>query len=313
VTIPQSTERIAKEIRHEHELALSAAASALEHARRCGQLLAQAKEQLPHGAWAGWLADNFPASERMAQNYMRIAARWDELAAANPQRVSDLTIRGAVKLLAAPRADDNSAFVRSVERTAESTCRTLKDAEDFIRDTTAPTPENVRELKKVADAALSVQNAWAEKGSRWRREIGKLVEPKVVNSISSETNLPDAPKPASRFIPPPGKGLIILAGEYFCMIVPHTDPRYLFYGYTVPGIGGDACIEGNKKAIRADRIESVLPDRLKQADADFIVVDNSTKMGFFSERPMPWSYNACLYASHDEYMNEAILGKGCAA
>ena len=74
----------------------------LEHALAAGRLLAEAKSQLPHGAWSRWLADNFEGSERTAQAYMRVATRWPEIEA-KAQRVADLSYRDAVKLLAEPR------------------------------------------------------------------------------------------------------------------------------------------------------------------------------------------------------------------
>src|ERR1022692_3190492 len=77
---------LAGDICAQHEAACQAAGSALEHARRCGELLAQAKAVQGHGKWLPWLAAHCSAiSPRVAQGYMRIAARWDEIqqAAAN--------------------------------------------------------------------------------------------------------------------------------------------------------------------------------------------------------------------------------------
>lgn len=86
---------VAAEIRLEHERAQSAFRSALEHALRCGELLARVKAQLPHGQWSTWLDQNFPASARTASGYMRLHA--------NRQRVADSdSVREALALLAAP-------------------------------------------------------------------------------------------------------------------------------------------------------------------------------------------------------------------
>ncbi len=49
---------------------------------RCGEALAAAKEQVPHGEWLPWLEANFEGSERTAQAYATVAA--------NPQRAADL-------------------------------------------------------------------------------------------------------------------------------------------------------------------------------------------------------------------------------
>ena len=90
----------ARIILHEHEAAIAAGRSALEHARRCGDLLHQAKAAIPHGAWLPWLAEHCPMlPARTAQVYMRIAARWSAIEA-NTQRVADLPLREALALLA---------------------------------------------------------------------------------------------------------------------------------------------------------------------------------------------------------------------
>ena len=46
---------LAAEINTEHKLADRAVWNQLQHARRCGELLREQKEQLPHGRWLSWL------------------------------------------------------------------------------------------------------------------------------------------------------------------------------------------------------------------------------------------------------------------
>lgn len=84
-------------IRREHQLAQDAFQSAVEHAVRCGELLNEAKAQVPHGAWLPWLNEHFPASHRTAQGYMRLARH-----AADAQALAHLGIEGALRSLAAP-------------------------------------------------------------------------------------------------------------------------------------------------------------------------------------------------------------------
>jgi hypothetical protein len=91
--------RLAEEIREEHGKALTAARTAVDHAVRCGQLLAEAKENVPHGEWGGWLDENFPASRRTAQGYMRLAQ------ASETQALAHLGIEGALRELAAPKTE----------------------------------------------------------------------------------------------------------------------------------------------------------------------------------------------------------------
>jgi hypothetical protein len=77
----------------------------LTHAIAAGQLLIEAKAQLKHGQWLPWLAEHCPASlpERTASFYMRLARHAPELEAKSAT-VADLTIRGAIQLLAPPAA-----------------------------------------------------------------------------------------------------------------------------------------------------------------------------------------------------------------
>ena len=92
---------LATEINAEHELADRAVWHQLQHARRCGQLLREQKEQLPHGRWLRWLDESCPnISRQMAQRYMRISRRWAELEATNASRVTPLSTRAALQVLA---------------------------------------------------------------------------------------------------------------------------------------------------------------------------------------------------------------------
>lgn len=64
---------LAIEIRAQHLLARQAADTAIDHARRAGMLLLQAKAALDHGEWLPWLAEHCALSMRQAQRYMRAA------------------------------------------------------------------------------------------------------------------------------------------------------------------------------------------------------------------------------------------------
>ncbi len=55
--------------------------AALKHALRAGELLSEAKGQLPHGAFGPWLAENFAGSDRTARAYMRVYSHREELEA----------------------------------------------------------------------------------------------------------------------------------------------------------------------------------------------------------------------------------------
>jgi hypothetical protein len=114
-------------INHEHELAQRAAASAIEHALRAGEHLERVKRELPHGAWAGWLAEHFTGSERTAQRYMRLHRHRGVLEASNPSRVTDMTIRAALAEVASPKAEHP-------EHAAEDAFASVSDALREIRD-----------------------------------------------------------------------------------------------------------------------------------------------------------------------------------
>jgi hypothetical protein len=50
----------------------------VEHYRRAGEMLLEAKEQMPYGSWGKWLSKNFSLSRWTAQDYMRLAQRAQE-------------------------------------------------------------------------------------------------------------------------------------------------------------------------------------------------------------------------------------------
>jgi hypothetical protein len=91
-----SLDHLALQIHREHQSAVSAAGTAIEHARRCGELLIQAKARIGHGGFLRWVTDHCHVGERQARNYMRVAQNWEAIA--NRQRASDLTLRQALAL-----------------------------------------------------------------------------------------------------------------------------------------------------------------------------------------------------------------------
>lgn len=72
----------------------------MKHACEAGERLIQAKAMLPHGQWLPWLEANCEVSERSAQAYMRVARELPKLEGSKAQRVADLPLREAVRLLA---------------------------------------------------------------------------------------------------------------------------------------------------------------------------------------------------------------------
>jgi hypothetical protein len=103
---------LAADIRREHDAAQQAATAAVKHAIRCGELLADAKTQVPHGEWLAWLDAHFPAGRRTAQGYMRLARHEDA------QALAHLGVEGALKQLSAPRAPDAQPVLELIEHLA---------------------------------------------------------------------------------------------------------------------------------------------------------------------------------------------------
>jgi hypothetical protein len=83
---------LAADIRREVDAAEADYRSAVAHAIRAGELLIEAKAQVPHGGWLSWLEANTSVSDRHARRFMQLAR--------NRTRVADLpSIREAVALL----------------------------------------------------------------------------------------------------------------------------------------------------------------------------------------------------------------------
>lgn len=99
---PAELAGLASEINEEHRRCEEALRSGLAHALRAGELLEEAKRHVNHGEWGAWLAENFEGSERTAQAYMKVRRGLPKLESENPQRVADLSFRGALKELTAP-------------------------------------------------------------------------------------------------------------------------------------------------------------------------------------------------------------------
>jgi hypothetical protein len=141
------TAHIAAEITEAHLNALAAGRSALTYAKRAGELLIDAKEQVPHGEWLPWLSEHCPqVSEQQAQRYMRIARRWSEIEAvvSDPSRVTDLPVRQALALLAEPNPDRESPLPAAPDPNAEA--RWLVWEDDWRRRTGERPPERPQAL-----------------------------------------------------------------------------------------------------------------------------------------------------------------------
>src|SRR5262245_32480458 len=64
---------LAKNIRAEHRACLDPAKNWVEHSRRCGELLAQARTRVRRGDWGAWIAANCGFTDRIARIHMQTA------------------------------------------------------------------------------------------------------------------------------------------------------------------------------------------------------------------------------------------------
>jgi hypothetical protein len=72
----------------------------LEHALRAGEALNAAKDEVGHGGWLIWLAQNFEASEDIAELYMRMAKNSEHI---RNLPLEEASLRGALNSLRAHR------------------------------------------------------------------------------------------------------------------------------------------------------------------------------------------------------------------
>ena len=95
-------DNLAKQIDAAHAAAQAALLTGVQKAIEAGQLLIQAKEEVPFGQWETWVKENTAVSPRTASAYLRIARHWTKADDTNRQRVADLTLRALLDELAGP-------------------------------------------------------------------------------------------------------------------------------------------------------------------------------------------------------------------
>jgi hypothetical protein len=95
----RSLDDLADAIGREWQLFEASARTTVGHAVRVGELLAEVKAQLAHGAWLPWLKQNTDIPERLAQRWMQLARTHAE----NPTLVSGMGVKAALAAIATPR------------------------------------------------------------------------------------------------------------------------------------------------------------------------------------------------------------------
>jgi Protein of unknown function (DUF3102) len=109
---------------------------ALDAALDAGDALIAARLLVAHGGWADWLGKHCDVSMRMANNYIRLAEN-RALIDADRKRVSEMSIRAALKLL------------------------TPKRSEQRVRRTKSPVPAKLTTVLKLALSANQPGEAMA--------------------------------------------------------------------------------------------------------------------------------------------------------
>jgi hypothetical protein len=92
-----SLSELVARVNEEHKQVKECVIKGAQHAVRAGELLWQAKRKAGHGRWLEWIAENCEFSERTAQIYMKLADALPQMA--NPQRLVDLSLTGAIKMI----------------------------------------------------------------------------------------------------------------------------------------------------------------------------------------------------------------------
>jgi hypothetical protein len=161
---------LAARIVAEHQAVTAAAKRGAAHAMAAGDLLIEAKDQVPHGQWLLWLRDHCSMSERTAQLYMRMARARPEIEA-NPQRVADLSLRGAMAVIA---PDESEAALAELAASANR----IRAADAVLMDEVKAYMEGLRDFavrfyQSQPDeqaAALATMSPGDRKlVSRWRK------------------------------------------------------------------------------------------------------------------------------------------------
>jgi hypothetical protein len=183
--IPQN--ELADRINAEHEEVKKAFRHGAEHAIEAGRLLVQAKATVRHGQWMEWVAENCLFSERTAQLYMRLAQEWP-LVESKTQRIADLTLSDAIKLLEPLKSPDEPSAKSSNRRTGRKN----------------PVADAIKQ-----DPLAILQRAWDAANSTERDIFMKKIESNISPS-------PPAARPSTTTEPPAQPARVTL---------PSSEPR----------------------------------------------------------------------------------------
>lgn len=188
---PRTVEQIAVEINFYK-------AQTVQNIIEIGRRLIEAKERLPHGAWADWLKDAVEFSQQTATNFMNIAKQYG-----NSQPVGNLSYTKLIALLQVPE-EDREAFlaeshlVNGVPKTvaemskreleqairerdqarkeaAEQKARAKREYDNYMNALVAK--EKADERLKIAEGEAAAQRKRAERAQRCVDDLqGQVIE-----------------------------------------------------------------------------------------------------------------------------------------
>jgi hypothetical protein len=156
LTLSNSLADLAARINAEHEAAGGALKRSLQHAIAAGELLLEAKDQLKHGQWLPWLKGHCQISERTVRLYMRVAKNTAQIG-----NVADLTVRGAVALLASP-LDSLTAVATAMA--AESSLGLTIDEAEWFSDEIAKRFSAYRDTIAALENCIELDAPWGPLG-----------------------------------------------------------------------------------------------------------------------------------------------------
>ncbi len=152
--------------------------NSLELAIDVGEHLAEQKEAMDHGTFTPWIEETLPFSVRTAQNYIKIAARKEELLQANVDNLTE-----AYLLIAPPKEADDVHIHKNPTHEEDS-----QDSQYTYWDHLGPL---VDKMNKVYERLAALRDGTTPKGIG--HLIGNIKEmADVLNSWKSE-NLEDCP------------------------------------------------------------------------------------------------------------------------
>jgi hypothetical protein len=295
---------LATAINAAHEAAIGAARSALQHARRAGELLIEAKAGVEHGAWLPWLSEHCPnIGVRQAQKYMKLAEGWPAIeAAANTNPSSHLTINEAVRLLSEPREQpeqDDLAELRRDAREIKLLGFALDDGHDadLTSDDCAEIITRVRDIAARTDARLTrcpehCAEYWA---NRINAEQLRVYEWQAQNLLVQRNTAPavgELPAGTAKI------GHATRGAETWTVYIhPYTDPAFVFVAALCETPEG-ASVDGLTKAIRRDHAMAAVSQACPVAVERWETVPDAE----------PWTYNVLMFSSHGEYVQQVVLG-----